>query len=294
MAKLVASGEWAIQRDTLYGKYAQEIVYPYSNFFEYGCMLITIYFFLLAMLIAFIMIKNGENAKLGFVLLVSTALANILSSLFTSSRGNIFNLAILILALCVFLLGKASAKDKRFIFLICAIGLIGVIPYVIEITLSRFDTAASSEMIRYFGEAPAVFNFGVATANKSALGKYCFSELLNTNYNQSLIGASYGARFFTFVGYLFIDWGYFGVILVGIMCVGIFYSIVKKRTYRISDLFLIMYYYQTLLKGGLVIGRTYLKGTLVTIAIYLFLKYGIERINMTLPKFRIGRYKLYK
>ena len=294
VSKLIASRNWAIQRDMLYGKYEQEIVYPYSNTFEYLCMLVTIYFFLLAMIIAFVMIKNKENAKLGFILLVTTSLANVLSSLFTSSRGNIFNLVILILALYVFLMGNAAEKDKRFIVLIGCIGLIGVMPYVVEITFSRFDTAATSEVIRYFGEAPAVFNFGVATADKCAWGRYCFSELLNTNYSQSDIGASYGARFFTFVGYLFIDWGYIGVVIIGIICVALCYSIIIKPKYRISDLFLIMYYYQTLLKGGLVIGRTYLKGTLVTIVIYLFLRYGVEKMNLTLPKFRIGRIKLYK
>ena len=127
---------------------------------------------------------------------------------------------------------------------------------------------------------PVVFNVNVATIDKSAWGKLLFSRVLNTGFSQIDIGGTWGARFYTFVGFIFIDWGVLGVILFGVFWGLYFFERrVHRSVYKISDLFLIFYYYRFLLKGGLVIGSAFLQDAIFAGATYLFIKYFIERTN---------------
>ncbi len=65
---------------------------------------------------------------------------------------------------------------------------------------------------------------------------------------------------------------------------------VQRSEYKISDLFIILYYYSFLFKGGLVIGSAFLQDAIFAGVTYLFLKYVIEKTR--LPRVVFGKKRI--
>lgn len=278
LMQLTQSGNWAMAR---YSHYHEGNATVYTNIIERVGIAATIYFYLLAVIVGMLMLKEKKNTKLGVVLLVSAVASNYMQALYAVGRGTIFNQTLLLLALFIFISGGLGKSKKIAIIALGTLALIIIVPYMIEITQSRFTTNANSEMLRYFGEAPVVFNANVSTIDRLAWGKFALSAFFDSGFSQNAIGGSWGVRFYTFVGYVYIDWGMLGVMLFGVIFgLGYFYKKAHRSVYRISDVYLIFYYYQTLIRGGLVIGSSFLRDTVFALAVYMFLRYFMERIEI--------------
>ena len=284
LRKLIQSGDWAMTR---YMHYIEGNATVYTNIIERIGIAFTLYFYLLAVLVGILMIKEGTNTKFAYLLVGAAVISNFMQALYAVGRGTIFNDLMIVVILYLFIMNDIDKKQVYIGFGLILIALIIIAPYMQAITESRFSEDAGNELLRYFGEAPVVFNVNVATIDKLAWGRLLFSRALNTGFSQIDIGGTWGARFYTFVGFIYIDWGVLGVILFGVFWGLYFFERrVHRSVYKISDLFLIFYYYRFLLKGGLVIGSAFLQDAIFAGATYLFIKYIIERTN--LPSIMFG------
>lgn len=263
-----------------------ELSFPYSNTIEYLCINLSSYLQLVALIVGFKMISEESKKVLGFILLGCGILTDLMASMYNSSRGSILILGMLILGMYVFFNSSFEKNIKRFAIIAGAMISVVVVPYVIEVTVSRFSrSAALNSIIFYFGHAPTTFAANIVTIDKLSWGQYGLGRLFGvTSFSQSAVGGSWGDAFYTFVGWLYIDWGPIGVILIGIAMYFLLNHLTKKETYLISDVFLFFFVYKTLLSGVFVIGRNYCYTIVSSLIIYVIL-----RIFMDKYEYRIGR-----
>ena len=273
---LIQSGDWSMNRNDLYHG---DLSFPYDNFFEFVAMNLTDYFRLLVLVIAFSSLRNNKHHLVYYSAIIGGVASMLVSAIYTSSRGTIINAGLLIIALFLFFAKQYSPKTRR-VFLIAAISSLAIlIPYLIVVTVSRFgdlDDGGVDSIVAYLGQSPVVFNSGVFTIEKLLYGKNAFGVLFGYNYKESMIGGTWDSGFYTFVGWIFIDWGIIGTLLIGIVAAYWMKSIINKKRFFVSDIFLIFFYYNTLLSGVFVIGRSYCYNIIASALIYLFIRFVVE------------------
>ena len=284
--KLFADGSWATNRVNLY---RDELTAPYSNIFQYYAMQFAGYFRILALVIGFGLLRkakqdySNQNKEkkvekiIGWLTLASAIASIAISSMYSSSRGTIVNVFIFVMAVYLFFYYEIETNKRR-LFAIMAILAVAVIaPYIIEVTVSRFTSGgASDSVVSYLGQPPIVFNKSIFYLPKHAWGNFGIGILWDAPFSEASIGGNWNTGFYTFVGWLYIDWGVLGVILIGCAVALLVGKIVNKEQYKISDVFLILTYYQTLTNGVFVIGRSYIYNIVGSIIIYLILRLFIE------------------
>ncbi len=283
---LLGSGSWYLNRSLVY---ADKVTYPYRNTIEHFAMLFSSYTEVLALIVGFSIFRMKKNTKTGVLLVALTIARTTCSAIYTSSRGMIIQLAILVLAIYCFFYKDIEENKRRFVTVLIIIAILVITPYIIDVTVSRFSgtRGAGNSVIQYLGQPPIVFNRGVFTSEKIAWGNYGFGALIGSSFSPEDIGGTWGTGFFTFVGWIFIDWGILGVVLIGVICAFFFSGIIKKQEYQISDLFLLFTYYYTLAKGVFVIGREYCYILIASLVIYALLKFVAEKYVFTIRDYRI-------
>ena len=282
---LYAIGNWIQNRSELYSG----SLYSSYRWYEYYALQFNGYTKVLALVTGFALIRNLKHSKLGIAVIISAALSSCLSSIYQSSRGGIVNLVLLILALYIFFYNDLENNKKRAITIISIGGIIMITPYLIDVTISRFSAGgALRSLLSYFGQSPVVFNSGVFPITKHLYGRYAFGNLFGPDgFNPSQIGGTWGSGFYTFVGWLYIDWGIFGTVIVAIVLSSITIYFIQKKVYCIADLYMIFFIYYTLLQGVFVIGRDYCYNILVSVIIYVFVKLFFDKVV-----FMVGNKKL--
>ena len=103
----------------------------------------------------------------------------------------------------------------------------------------------------------------------------------------SELGGSWGSGFYTFVGWLFIDWGVGGTIVVVSVIALITNQIMRKKIYSIADLFIVFFVYYTLLQGVFVIGRSYIYNIVIAVVIYWFVELFFEKYTIIIGRLRL-------
>lgn len=273
---LINDGNYAINRMNLYN---DSMIMPYSNIIEFMAIQFSGYFRLFAVVLGFQMLKNSPKKnydKIGLIIIASTLLYTIVTSMYTSSRGSIINFFTFLFALFLFYFNSIESNKKLNII----IGLTVIIPllivYIYNITISRFEEESLYSVLLYLGQSPIVFANNIFNLPTLAFGKYGLGQLFGIPFSESDVGGSWASGFFTFVGWLYIDWGLIGVLLIGIICFIFIVKIINKKRYGLSDLMIILLYYQTLLNGVFVIGRSYIYTILGNVLIIIFLKIFVE------------------
>ena len=291
---LISSGAWRSNRILLLN---DEIVFPYSNRIEYIILNFANYFALPAQIVSMVTIAKEEENKIGWITLIISIVYKVLTCLYTSSRGGIFNLAILTIALLAFFLKDLGKASKALFICLGLVGLSIILPIMTSITSDRFGADfASTSIWRYFGQPAIMFSYGVVPIKRLALGRFAFSGLFDTGYSRLdlggrwNIGGSWGSTFFTFVGFEYIDWGPIGCVLIGLIIAHIMGRVIRKETYRVSDLYLIFTYIQFLINGCLVIGRNYTIQIIMSLIVYGIMRFFLERTK-PLPKIVIGSHR---
>lgn len=282
---LMRTGNWAMNR---YSLYQGEMQFPYSNVFELIAMNLTDYLRLIVLVVSFALLReNKENRKkivLAYSSIVAAVVSMLCSAIYTSSRGTIVNTFILVMAIYCFFQTDYEKNRKRYFTIIAMLGVAAVVPYIIAVTVSRFDSSSQSAVLSYFGQAPVIFNSGVWGIDRYMYGKFAFGSLFGyTEFSEASIGGTWDNGFYTFVGWLFIDWGPLGVIIIGIIITACVNRFVCKMQYSISDVYLIFFVYSTLLQGVFVIGRSYCYTLVIGIAIYFVFKVFFDKY-----RFRMG------
>jgi oligosaccharide repeat unit polymerase len=278
--QLLSSGNWMENRQALYNG---DLVFRYSNVIEYWSLLFIDYLRLLALILGFIMIYNEQYKKLAITMIILAILTRAMNAIYISSRGEFLDLALLVFSIYFVFAGRFEKNMRRLITVIIIIAVIAVIPYIIDVTVSRFGNMnASGSIISYLGQAPIVFNRGVSPVHKYQFGNYSFGMLWGIdNIPQSEIGGNWGTSFYTFVGSLYIDFGPVGTLLVGMVISFFAWYECQKPFLTISDVFIILFYFSTLMQGGLVLGRSYCYTIIASLLIYAFIKIFFEKIRIT-------------
>lgn len=281
---LLSSGDWALNRTALY---SGDLNAPYSNRLEYYAIQFSGYFRILAIIVGFSLLRfdNREhgvfyskmNRLAGILTIVTSMIYVICTSIFNSARGTLFNVFVLVIAIYLFFYYEIEKNKRRFFLILGGLIIAAIAPYVIQVTISRFGSGdAADSVISYFGQAPIVFNKYVFPLEKHAWGKYGFSHILGFTFTPESIGGQWGASFFTFVGWICIDWGPIGVLLIGGVVSYFIKKFINKAEYQISDIFLVFTYYQVLTNGVFVIGASYIYTLIGSIIIFILLKIFIE------------------
>ena len=287
--ELIKSGAWSSNyNNTVIG---EGVVFTYSNIFQWLATQISGYTGILAILLAFLLLRTKKK-KL-FLLSVATIVLYIISfffsAVYSSSRGMIFQLAMKLIVLWLFACRQIGKKTNLVIIII--FGAMGVVAlsYVIAVTVSRFSSASSlASIIEYLGESPMRFNNGLGKIDHLTWGGYTIGGLFG-KADMSQAVQAWNNGFYTFVGWLYVDWGPVGVVLIGVgMCL-LFVNRIRKKVYRISDLLLIFYYYDFLIIGSLVIGPNQILNILMMIVLYILTRVFVDnkRNLPTVTKSRI-------
>ena len=267
---LFISGNWL---DNIENMYTGEIVFPYNNIIEYICIQFAGYTRMIALLIGFAMLRNIRDMLKGAALVLSAIGSGILTALYISSRGAIVNIIVLVIALYSFFSKEYSKKVK--VRTTIAIGVIvtAIIPIMSAITISRFtDKKALDSVLQYFGQAPIVFSGGVFNISKYSFGVNGFGTFLGRHISQVDVGGSWGSGFYTYVGWLLLDWGPIGTLIVCGLISFIMWYLIQKEEYELSDVYIVFFTYYTLIQGVFVIGTSYCYHIVVALLIYVSLK----------------------
>lgn len=281
---LLSTGAWNANRANLY---SGSLSFN-TAWYQYYSLQFSEYTRLLGLVVGVAFLRNNVHVKLGWTCILLGVTTETMSAMYTSSRGSIVNIAILVGVIYVFFYQDLERKKRNLIVFLSCLALFVVVPYVLDVTVSRFSSEASSSLIEYFGQSPVVFNYGVSGINKYLYGEYAFGSLFGgREISPTDVGGSWGSGFYTFVGWMFIDWGWIGTIIVASIIAFLIDYIIKKDTYLISDVYIIFFVYYTLLQGVFVIGRDYMYHIVAAILIYWFLRIFFDKYT-----FKIGRIEL--
>lgn len=281
---LIASGEWL---STLNDLYQGDIEFPYSNQIEHIAILFSGYFSLLALITSFVFISNNKHRIISYVAILLSLARDFVGSIYVSSRGMIVKTILLLIVLIFFFFKSFEKRDKRIILIVFAALMIAFVPYVSAVTISRFSSEKSLDsLVEYFGLAPIAFNYGVFNITSISWGRFGWGTLFGANtFNQAAVGGTWGSSFYSFVGWLYIDWGFLGTIIIGLIVMYIFSRMVNKHKYALSEVFILFFYLGFLLEGVFVIGRTYNISIIFTVLVFIVLKFS-ENVQI----YRMGKY----
>lgn len=283
--QLLSSGEWNANRASLYdGSLTFNTVW-----YQYYSLQFSGYTRLLGILIGFVFLREKKKELIGWGCIIVGAATEILSAMYTSSRGSIVNIVLLLIIMYMFFFNDLEKDKRRFFVVLSCLALVAIVPYVIEVTVSRFSTiGASNSLVDYLGQAPVVFNYGVSPINKHLYGEYTLGRLFGgRSISPSELGGTWGSGFYTFVGWLFIDWGVTGTIVVASLIAYITNQIIRRKMYSIADLFIVFFVYYTLLQGVFVIGRAYIYNIVMAVFIYWFVKLFFEKYTIVIGRLRL-------
>lgn len=279
--KLINEGNWSFT-------YGENSIYTYSNIVEYVSINIVGYTRMLALVAGFSFLVDLKRTKkffwISITVIVCAILTGISESVLSTSRSMIYDIILVLAALSLFYFNGFSKRKKVLFILVVVLSSIPIIKLLFDISFSRFELRGINEyLIYYLGQAPIVFNSQLSTQIVNIkFGTYFLGGILGqSGFDPTSIGGTWSSRFYTFVGFFYIDWGFIGTIIICILSSLLFWHSIKKKKYYISDLFLIFTYYQFLTKGVFVIGRTYIYTIISTIVIYFFAKYVLEKVKIT-------------
>ncbi len=260
--KLYVSNAWAANRLLVYA--GENLGAVSSNRLINMIVNLGSYFLIPAIILYFYLLSEQEMPKIRKILIISILASSLVSAAINSSRGTLFNRVALIICIYIFFARKIDDKHKKqFTILMFSIGGLFV-AYSLIVTMSRFNNRyygvnpELDSIIEYYGMAPVVFSSKVAALKEFAHGKYAFDYLLGSNFSVSDIGGTWGSSFFTYLGWMYIDWGFIGVVIMTII-IGVFaHVLTTQKRYPMSVLYPIFFIVDFIIKGALVIGRNYI------------------------------------
>jgi oligosaccharide repeat unit polymerase len=281
-------GNWAANRRSLY---SGEMIFPDSSPIVHILCQFSSYLQLLALINAFVIIQRNKKKSLGIITILLCISDTIITAIYSSSRGTLVIFVFELLALIMFFYKALQKGSKALIVILLIAGIAIIIPFLIAVTVDRFSgtTNASSSVIEYLGTGPIAFNAGVFDIKQYLFGGFGYGRLFGfyPDFNPSMIGGTWGTAFYTFVGWLYIDWGPIGTLIISLI-LAVFWDLYNKRkTWHISDIFLIFSYYNFLLNGVFVVGRNYCYTFLANLIIYFLMHFLFEKYQITFAGKRI-------
>lgn len=272
--ELITTGEWKANLQDLYN---QNMIKPYSSIVENIALVVCSYMSLPILIIGFSVLSYSANPykRKSYILgMVAAILTSFLSAMYISSRGIVVENILLFTGLYIFFYPKLDNRIKHSFNYICSVLVVFFSIYLATVTISRFDSIGiSNSIISYFGQSPIIFSNIIFPVEEHYFGKFSLGIL----FGNEIFNSWWGTGFYTFVGWLFIDWGIFGTLLLTITCSYVTHRFINKNKYQLCDLYIIFSVYNFLLRGVFVIGRTEIYRILMTLFIYFMFKFAIQK-----------------
>lgn len=223
------------------------------------------YFYYIVLIVAFNSICQGRNL-FSLLLITTVFLKKLLDSAMAGDRTQIFVIVMLFAALYSLYYRYMHKRTKRiFLFFSSLLGL-AVLSYFLAVTISRFDNmhmGTGGSLLHYLGASMLYFDHGLVDyINDYFCGVATFSGLLelfgidppiDIYYNHVadyLLGTKVGSYFITFIGTLYMDFGFVLTLIIAI----VWPSFINKLIFingRISypGLYLYLFYFCRLARG---------------------------------------------
>ncbi len=266
------------------GMYTGEQITAYENGFQRIFLSFASHMNIPATLLFFLIIsryRNYYNKWIMFFFGIAILIPPIGDSIRTVSRGVIIRLFVQLLISYSFFAESISREVKR-IFVFLSIGLL-VTMYVFSmtITVARFGDDANdtnSSLICYWGQPPIIFNSQVVNIEQYAYGARFFYPIadflgLDTSVLGKLAYEHFGTCFTTFIGDIWIDSSYIGVILAALIIPYFFEKLNSLPNLTIPHVYLMLYYCLNLQHGALVTGYGFCTSVFLCVVFYYVLKF---------------------
>lgn len=277
---LIQSGQWASNRLVMN---SDQAIIPYNNIFEKIAILFTSYTQLLAIVVGFNLLRTNQHYMLGSIVLLMVGATEFCIDMYVSSRGMLAIFILFIGSLYLFFYKEINKKSRKYIDFIFILTIVTSVPYLISVTVSRFSSSAISSLIYYFGQTPYMFSLEVKSLKKLMFGEYGFGALAGGMKFSDELGI-WVRGFYTFLGWLYADWGFVGIFIIGIACLIFFTIMINKPKLDISDTFLLLGYYKLLIQGVFTMGRTKIYSILISLIIYVLIKFIVERFRFIIRR----------
>lgn len=283
-------------RSSLYGNSDNESTLVITNnFIANICYKLCTQFKYMSVFVALIMFKERYHVRTAVCLLGTTFAVYYIYASANAARGGL-----LIFVFCSFLMVLAFYKymrksSKRILVILCGICGGIVLSFFLAVTVSRVasDTGGGNLILRnisfYLGHGPIEFSKITGSLNDFAYGKTIIGRLLNhyfgTPYSwediQAAIGyPDIGPVFITYLGYIYTDFGV--VSCIGLTALWSYFMCkwLKKPAFRVSTIFIFLYYLSFYVTGNFAVGRLEYAGMITAHMIALAIRLIEDQIKI--------------
>lgn len=208
------------------------------------------------------------------ILGIASFLPVTLVTLTKASRGGIVSLVVsLILSFMIFKPLYPHKTIKR-VALIALILMPLAFIYFMAVSTSRFDTNSSTledSFLSYIGQPMLCFNYGVMDSITGyANGAYMFNI---GDYGRLIKGCHFGSGFITYIGCLYLDYGFWGTIFIAALVAILVKAVINSRKrLGIPELFILVTYFMLLFNGVFILPPSYGQQWIEAAIIYLLLR----------------------
>lgn len=271
--------------------YAGVQIKAYNNVVEHVALLFNHYFDLPAKILFFYILTNERvRRRIPLVLLLLFGIGAIVPGIMDASRtaSRVMAVNVIIeLVLCYSIFRTSIPKKVKYMlygaFLVfCVI----MASYTYLVTKARFgsqgDDSTFNSLICYLGQPTLIFNSQVSQIREFAWGArffYPVYELLGAQPDLVLSRVTRGwdVCFSTMVGDLWQDFSVFIVIIIPLIAGGFLKWLKRKKSLGIAEIYIMMFYAKTILRGALVTGYGMCIDIMVALLMYIFMKYYFSR-----------------
>lgn len=256
--ELMIADEWDEIRDSVY---AGDEIEMYGSPLERLSKNINNYLSPLGYILAFYQLtKQRINLPYTLLLFVVWFAPTFMNAMLVASRGMVITLFIQFAACYIIFSGLIPTKRKKVLWSLLTCCSILMVAYLVAVSSSRFEEEASSSVLYYIGHSMLSFNDGIMnTMHSFAGGKYMFRWFIdlfggNSSFSWTMLGATHGTAFFTFVGALYADYGFVGTLFFSVMMMCVIRHYTRRRFFTLPSLIIVVYFVTYLLNGAMVIG----------------------------------------
>jgi hypothetical protein len=198
----------------------------------------------------------------------------------------------------------STGSKRKLVVLSVVFGGVAV-SFFLAVTMSRLatDTGGGNLLLRnisfYLGHGPIEFSKITGSLQNFAYGKTIIGRLLNhyfgTAYSwesiQIEIGyPNIGPVFNTYLGYIYTDFGIFSSLGFTALWSYFMCTLLKKRTLRISTVFLFLYYLSFYVTGNFAVGRLEYAGMITAHIISFMIRLIEDTLRIRKRKYQCNLY----
>lgn len=229
--------------------------------------------------------RTGSLFKI--LLGLASFLPVVLVTLTKASRGGMVALVISLFLTFMIFRPLFSKKTIRKILFAAAMLVPFAFVYFMAVSSSRFEVGpmtVEDSFLDYVGQSMLYFNYGVMDSITGyGWGGYMFDI---ADRIKMIKGAHFGSGFITYVGCLYIDYGFIGTLLITLLVSGLISRVIRSRRHMgIPELFLLITYLMYLFNGVFVVPPSYGQQWIEAIFIYIVLRFSERAFNFKKPSY---------